>query len=176
MKKTLSIIAYAMLSTVALGDELSTITVHSTPASLVQLNGTVKDVVEKTEVITTQEIGQTHSSTLAEVIDHQAGVNVTTGCSICGLKRLQMNGLKGEHTTVLVDRIPFNSTVSSFYGMDAIGTADIETIEITRGSGASLTSPEAIGGTINIIPKNHAKMGLHWISLWGHWEPKILRL
>ncbi len=159
MKKTLSIIACAMLSTVALGDELSTITIQSTPSPVVHANGTVKDVVEKTEVITAQVISQTHSATLAEVIDHQAGVNVTTGCSICGLKRLQMNGLKGEHTTVLVDGIPFNSTVSSFYGMDAIGTADIETIEITRGSGASLTSPEAIGGTINIIPKKPRKNG-----------------
>jgi outer membrane receptor for ferrienterochelin and colicin len=71
-----------------------------------------------------------------------------------------MNGLQGEHTTVLVDGIPFNSTVSSFYGMDAIGTSDIESIEITRGSGASLIAPEAIGGTITIIPRKPHKNGI----------------
>lgn len=162
MKKTLSTFACAMLSTFALGDDvtLSPLVIQTTSTPLIQPIGTVKDVVEKTEVITRQAIAQTQSSTLAEAINHQAGISVTTGCSICGLKRVQMNGLQGEHTTVLVDGIPFNSTVSSFYGMDAIGTSDIESIEITRGSGASLIAPEAIGGTINIIPRKPHKNGI----------------
>jgi outer membrane cobalamin receptor len=162
MKKTLSTFACAMLSTFALGDDvtLSPLVIQTTSTPLIQPIGTVKDVVEKTEVITRQAIAQTQSSTLAEAIDHQAGISVTTGCSICGLKRVQMNGLQGEHTTVLVDGIPFNSTVSSFYGMDAIGTSDIESIEITRGSGASLIAPEAIGGTITIIPRKPHKNGI----------------
>lgn len=162
MKKTLSTFACAMLSTFALGDDvtLSPLVIQTTSTPLIQPIGTVKDVVEKTEVITRQAIAQTQSSTLAEAINHQAGISVTTGCSICGLKRVQMNGLQGEHTTVLVDGIPFNSTVSSFYGMDAIGTSDIESIEITRGSGASLIAPEAIGGTITIIPRKPHKNGI----------------
>ena len=46
-----------------------------------------------------------------------------------------------------------HSMVSSYYGMDAISTAGIDSIEIARGSGASMIAPEAIGGTINIITK-----------------------
>ncbi|MDO9303822.1 MAG: TonB-dependent receptor [Sulfuricurvum sp.] len=155
MKKTLSLVACAAICTLASANEahLDTITVDGFITTVIQHKGLLKDLVEKTEVIDKKEIEHTQSSTLAEAIGQEVGINVTTGCSICGLKRVQINGLKGEHTTVLIDGIPFNSTVSSFYGMDAIGTADIESIEIARGTGTSLTAPEAIGGTINIIPR-----------------------
>ncbi len=155
MKKTLSIVACAAMYTLASANEahLDTITVDGTVTTVIGHKGLLKDLVEKTEVIDKKEIEHTHSATLAEAIEKEVGISVVTGDSLCGLKRVQINGLKGEHTTVLVDGIPFNSTVSSFYGMDAIGTADIQSIEIARGSGMSLTAPEAIGGTINIIPR-----------------------
>ncbi|MDP1784246.1 MAG: TonB-dependent receptor plug domain-containing protein, partial [Sulfuricurvum sp.] len=162
MKKTLSLVACATICTFASANEirLDTITVEGSTPPVSQHKGVLKDLVEKTEVIGKKEIDRMQSSTLSEAIEKEAGISVTTGCSICGLKRVQMNGLKGEHTTVLVDGIPFNSTVSSFYGMDAIGTADIESIEIARGAGTSLTAPEAIGGTINIIPRKPRGNGI----------------
>lgn len=161
MKKTLSIVACATLCTFASADDLQLdkITVDAT-IPVIHHKGSLKDLVEKTELIDQKEIDRTQSSTLSEAIEKQTGISVTTGDSLCGLKRVQINGLKGEHTTILVDGIPFNSTVSSFYGMDAIGTADIESIEIARGSGMSLTAPEAIGGTINIIPRKARKNGV----------------
>jgi len=162
MKKTLSLVACAAIYTLASANEahLDIITIDGSATTVIQHKGLLKDLVEKTEVIDKKEIEHTQSSTLAEAISKEVGINVTTGCSICGLKRVQINGLKGEHTTVLIDGIPFNSTVSSFYGMDAIGTADIESIEIARGAGMSLTAPEAIGGTINIIPRKPRKNGV----------------
>lgn len=161
MKKTLSLVACATICTLASANEiqLDTITVDGSAILTTQHKGMLKDLVEKTELIDKKEIDRTQSSTLSDAIGQEVGVNVTTGCSICGLKRVQINGLKGEHTTVLIDGIPFNSTVSSFYGMDAIGTADIENIEIARGAGTSLTAPEAIGGTINIIPRKPRQHG-----------------
>ena len=165
MKTTLSLIACIAITTLAFGDEvqLNSVKVDGTDGTSdinttkVQQRRILQDAVEKTEVISKQEIVQTHSQTLSEAISRQAGVNVETGCSICGMKRIQVNGLTGDQTTILVDGIPFNSTVSSFYGPDAIGTADIESIQVTRGAGASLTAPEAIGGTINIIPRRPTK-------------------
>ena len=71
-------------------------------------------------------------------------------CANCGAKRLRINGLKGEHTSILIDGLPLHSTISSFYGVDNIPVNGIENILVMRGAGASLTNPEAIGGTINI--------------------------
>lgn len=128
----------------------------------IQKEGRVKDVVEKTEVISKEQMQKQQSISLVEAIEKSPGVSVTTNCSMCGIKRIMLNGMKGEHTTVLSDGIPFNSTVSSYYGMDAIGTSDIEDIEIARGSGASLTAPEAIGGTVNIVSRRAKKNGLEF--------------
>ena len=72
---------------------------------------------------------------------------------MCGVKRVMLNGLRGEHTTILVDGVPTHSLVSSVYGLDATSAAGVERIEIARGAGASLIAPEAIGGTINLITK-----------------------
>lgn len=162
MKKRLSIVAYATMYALASANEvqLDAITVDGSIDPIIQHKGLLKDLVEKTEVIDKKEIEHTQSATLSEAIAKEVGVSVVTGDSLCGLKRVQINGLKGEHTTVLVDGMPLNSTVSSFYGMDAIGTSDIESIEIARGSGMSLTAPEAIGGTINIIPRKAKKNGV----------------
>jgi outer membrane cobalamin receptor len=159
MKKRLSIVACATIYALASANEiqLDAISVDGSATPVIQHKGMLKDLVEKTEVINKKEIEHTQSSTLAQAIEKEVGISVVTGDSLCGLKRVQINGLKGEHTTVLVDGIAFNSTVSSFYGMDAIGTADVESIEIARGSGMSLTAPEAIGGTINIIPRKARK-------------------
>ncbi|HMY38157.1 MAG TPA: TonB-dependent receptor [Marinagarivorans sp.] len=80
-------------------------------------------------------------------------MRVNNECSMCGVKRVMLNGLRGEHTTILVDGVPTHSLVSSVYGLDATSAAGVERIEIARGAGASLIAPEAIGGTINLITK-----------------------
>jgi outer membrane receptor for ferrienterochelin and colicins len=115
--------------------------------------GMLKDTIEKTEVVSADSIAKQQAENLTDAIGAAAGVRVNNECSMCGVKRVMLNGLRGEHTTVLVDGIPTHSIVSSVYGLDAIGTAGIERIEIARGAGASLTAPEAIGGTINLITK-----------------------
>jgi outer membrane receptor for ferrienterochelin and colicin len=72
---------------------------------------------------------------------------------MCGVKRIMLNGMKGEHTTILVDGLPTHTLISGFYAVDAIATTGVDRIEVARGAGASLIAPEAIGGTVNIITK-----------------------
>lgn len=115
--------------------------------------GMLKDVIQKTEVISSAKIDKHNAVTLNEAIASSPGVRVNNECSMCGAKRVMLNGLRGEHTTVLVDGIPLYTMLSGFYGLDAAATAGLESIEIARGAGASLTAPEAIGGSLNMITK-----------------------
>ena len=115
--------------------------------------GMLKNTIQKTEVITDESIEQMNAALLTEAIDESAGVRVNNECSMCGVKRVMLNGLRGEHTTILVDNIPTYTMMSGFYGLDAAASAGIGAIEIARGAGASLTAPEAIGGTINLVTK-----------------------
>ena len=113
--------------------------------------GTLANTIMKTEVINAATIENKNAVNLSEAIDNSPGVKVSNECSMCGVKRIMLNGMKGEQTTILVDGLPVHTMISGYYAVDAIPTTGIERIEVARGAGASLIAPEAIGGTINII-------------------------
>lgn len=115
--------------------------------------GRLKDVIQQTEVLDAITIENKNALSLTEAINNEPGVNVSNECSMCGVKRIMLNGMKGEHTTILVDGLPTHTLISGFYAVDAIATTGVDRIEVARGAGASLIAPEAIGGTVNIITK-----------------------
>ncbi len=104
-----------------------------------------------TERVSKEKFSQPSRQTLTDLVKDQVGVEAQTYCSNCGAKRLTINGLKGEHTSILIDGLPLHSAVSSFYGVDSIPVNGIEQINVMRGAGASLTNPEAIGGTLDLV-------------------------
>lgn len=113
--------------------------------------GALADTILKTEVIGINNIEAKNAVNLSEAIDNSAGVRVSNDCSMCGFKRIMLNGLKGDQTVILVDNLPTHTLISGFYAVDAIPTTGIGSIEVARGAGASLIAPEAIGGTVNIL-------------------------
>lgn len=131
--------------------EAETIVVTGRLDSEVPLSRINKESVVKKEVMTKSQITHKNATSLAKAVDLEPGVQTTLTCANCGSQRITLNGLRGENTTVLMDGIPAFSSVSSFYGMEAIPMVGVERLEIMRGAGASLTAPESIGGAINIV-------------------------
>ncbi|MFN2329142.1 MAG: TonB-dependent receptor plug domain-containing protein [Chromatocurvus sp.] len=122
--------------------------------------GMLKNVIQKTEVVSALTMEKRNAGSLTEAIAFAPGVRVNNECSMCGVKRVMINGLRGEHTTVLIDGIPAHTMMSGFYGLDAAAAAGLERIELARGTGASLIAPEAIGGTINLVTREADRNGL----------------
>ena len=114
-------------------------------------SGRLKDDVIQTEVVSSYTLEKLQAGSLTQSIQNQPGVRVSTECSMCGVKRIMINGLKGEHTTLMLDGVPNSSLIEGFYGFDAIPTAGVDSIEISRGSGSALIAPEAIGGVVNVV-------------------------
>lgn len=137
-------------------EQLGTIEVKDLRQKLEQA-GLLKDEIQQTEVISAKDIERKQAANVTEAIQNEPGVNVSTECSMCGVKRVMINGLKGEHTTVLVDGVPTHSMISGFYGLDGVASAGVERVEIARGAGASLLAPEAVGGSINIVTQRATK-------------------
>lgn len=131
--------------------ELDTIVVTGSLDSDVPLSKINKSSVVKKEVVTNASIQHKNATGLAKAVDLEPGVQTTLTCANCGSQRITLNGLRGENTTVLIDGIPSFSSVSSFYGMEAIPMTGLSHLEIMRGAGASLTAPESIGGAINLV-------------------------
>ncbi len=115
-----------------------------------QRMGALSEAIHATTVITPEQIFMKNASTFSQAVESEPGVCVLTGCSSCGFKQIQINGLGANQTTLLVDGLPLYTDVTNFYGVDALTTAGLTTIDIARGPGASLLSPGALGGTMDV--------------------------
>ncbi len=149
MFKNYFICLFLLNCSLALADEM-------VPTVLIDTESQLKSPIEeystyKVEKVSKEKFKQAQRQTLSELVKDQVGVEAQTYCANCGAKRLTINGLKGEHTSILVDGLPLHSAISSFYGVDSIPVNGIEDIAVMRGTGASLSNPEAIGGSLDLL-------------------------
>ena len=112
--------------------------------------GALSNEIQPTNVITPEAIYRKNADDFAQAVTSEPGVCVLTGCGSCGFKQIQINGLGANHTTILVDGLPIYTPVTSFYGVDALTTAGVTDIDISRGPGASLLAPGAMGGAMDV--------------------------
>ena len=62
----------------------------------------------KSEKVSPDKIKEPTRQNLSDVVKDQVGVDSQVYCANCGAKRLTINGLKGEHTSILVDGLPLH--------------------------------------------------------------------
>ena len=150
-KKTLIALAIASSAQVMASDDaLEEVNVVGVRDRLGEA-GLLKNVIEKTEVLGGDFIVSSRAVNLTEVMQDSPGVVIANECSMCGYKRIQLNGLKAEHTNIFIDGLPVHTIVSGFYAVDAIAMTGVDRIEVARGAGASMIAPEAIGGVVNVM-------------------------
>jgi outer membrane receptor for ferrienterochelin and colicins len=113
----------------------------------------LKDVPIRTEVLTSKAIRNKNATNLFEALEGVPGVRVEQQCQFCNFSEVRMQGLGAEHTQVLVDGEPVYSGLAGVYGMQQIGTNDIDRLEIVKGAGSALYGSSAVAGAINIITK-----------------------
>ena len=112
--------------------------------------GALSNAIQPTTVISPQIIFLKNADDFTQAITGEPGICVLTGCSSCGFKQIQLNGLGANQTTMLMDGLPLYTPVTSFYGVDALTTSGVASIDIARGPGASLLAPGAIGGALDV--------------------------
>jgi len=113
----------------------------------------VKDVPIRTEVITAKAIETRNATNLYQALQGTPGVRVEKQCQFCNFSMVRMEGLGSEHTQVLINGQPIYSGLAAVYGLQQIGTADIDRIEVVKGAGSALYGSSAVAGAINIITK-----------------------
>ncbi|MDD7529701.1 MAG: TonB-dependent receptor [Prevotellaceae bacterium] len=116
-------------------------------------NHFVKDVPIRTEVLTSQSMLNKNAQNLFEALEGVPGVRVEQQCQACNFTMVRMQGLGAEHTQVLVDGEPVYSGLAGVYGLQQMGTTDVDRLEIVKGAGSALYGSSAVAGAINIITK-----------------------
>ena len=82
------------------------------------------------------------------------GVQPQINCNVCNTGSIQINGMDGPYTMVLIDGMPIVSALSTVYGLMGIPSSIIQRVEIVKGPASTLYGSEAVGGLINIITKS----------------------
>jgi iron complex outermembrane recepter protein len=122
-----------------------------------RFNSGLSDAPANVSFITEQDIARSGATTLAQLLQQQAGVQVLELFGITGSKaRVDTGGFgatSNQNTLVLLNGRRLNDVDLSGYNLAALPLASIARIEILHGSGAVLYGDNASGGVINIVTR-----------------------
>lgn len=104
---------------------------------------------------------------LFESFQQVNGVRTQVNCAICNTGDIQINGLPGPYTMILIDGMPIVSGLATVYGLSGIPQSLIDRIEVVKGPASTLYGSEAVGGLIHIITKRPEKAPLFSFDLMG---------
>lgn len=113
----------------------------------------IKDVPVRTEVITSKALVNKNARNVFDALEGVPGVRVEQQCQACNFSMVRMQGLGAEHTQVLIDGEPVYSGLAGVYGLQQMGTDDLDRIEVVKGAGSALYGSSAVAGAINLISK-----------------------
>jgi outer membrane receptor for ferrienterochelin and colicins len=113
----------------------------------------------RTEVVGRDAMDAAGARTLADAIEFTSGVRIENNCQNCNFSQIRLLGLEGPYTQILVDGHPVISSLAQVYGIEHIPTRMIERIEVIKGGGSALYGSGAVGGVINIIPREAPRSG-----------------
>ena len=107
-------------------------------------------------VITREQLAQSGSKDLSQVLTEQAGLFINGANSNPGKdKSVYLRGAKVDHTLITVDGVPLYdpSGIGSNFDIRLLPIGNIERIEILKGSQSTLYGSDAVAGVINIITR-----------------------
>ena len=112
-------------------------------------------------LMTRDEIDTLGESQVADLLRRLPGVSVTQSGGPGGTASVRIRGAEPRYSAVYVDgvRVDDPSSPQVQFNFGQLGTADIERIEVLRGSQSALYGGSAVGGVINITTRRPERDG-----------------
>ena len=107
----------------------------------------------KTEVITESGLQKLACCNLSESFERTATVDVGYSDAVSGAKRIQMLGLSGIYSQILIENIPAVRGLTSSYGLTFIPGSWMHSIQISKGTSSVINGYESVTGQINVENK-----------------------
>lgn len=141
----------------SLGKDLKEVTISAT-----RLERNLIETGRSVTVLTQKDLDNSVYSTVAELLSNQEGLYIVGSNQTPGsVESIFMRGANSNQTAIFVDGIRINdgSSVNNTIDLGELPLADVERIEILRGSQSTLYGTSAIGGVINISTFKPEKTG-----------------
>ena len=110
-------------------------------------------VISDMTVITAQEIAAAGQTSLVELLQAQAGVEIAQNGGAGTLASVRIRGGNANHTLVLIDGLRVGSATAGTTPLENITLDQVERIEILRGPASSLYGADAVTGVIQIFTR-----------------------
>lgn len=125
------------------------------------VSGTLRSVTRSASPIPVESypalfFKRTANNNLFDALSMVNGVQPQVTCNVCNTGAIQINGLDGPYTMILIDGMPIVSALSSVYGFMGIPNSIIKRVEVVKGPASTLYGNEAVAGLVNIITKDPA--------------------
>lgn len=101
------------------------------------------------EYITSQELRKAPCCSLGESFETNASVDAAYSDPLTGVREIQMLGLKGVYTQLLLEKRPTMTGLASPYGMDLLPGPWVEGIQISKGAASVQSGAGSLTGQIN---------------------------
>jgi len=113
----------------------------------------VAKVLSDITVLGREEIAQSGSLTISELLSREAGVEFYSNGGEGKSSSLMLRGATAKQTVVLIDGMRVVSATAGTTSLENLNLDAIERIEILRGPASSLYGADAIGGVVQIFTK-----------------------
>lgn len=145
-----SAVSVSVVAADDLGDHPATVVVTATRQPM-RVAETLADVT----VIDRETIEESGQNTLAQLLAHQPGVQLSANGGAGATSAVYLRGAEARHTLVLVDGMRIRSATTGQAALENIPLAEIDHIEILRGPASALYGSEAIGGVVQIFTRRN---------------------
>ncbi len=116
----------------------------------------VSETSQGVSVVTREEIEARNASTVVQLMREIPGLYVDQVGGPGGVASIHIRGSDPEQVLVLVDGVRVNDPMLSrggSYDLSSLDLADVERIEVIRGSGSAIYGADAMGGVVNIVTR-----------------------
>jgi len=122
--------------------------------------------VKPTEVITTKELLKAACCNLSESFTTNASVDVQFQDAVTGAKQIQLLGLAGIYTQILLENMPTLKGIGNIYGLNYVPGPWMTSISISKGAGSVINGYESIAGQINIDYKKPTDVEKYYLNIF----------
>ncbi|MDC0231138.1 TonB-dependent receptor [Aureispira] len=155
---------------------------------IVQENSTLDDIIVESrqranftstldplniENISSGELRRAACCNLSESFENNATVNVSFTDAVTGAKEIEMLGLKGTYTQMMIENRPSFNRLGRAYGLEYIPGTFIQGIQISKGASSVKKGVQGITGQINTELISPFKGPLLFINLFGNYTGRI---